>query len=130
MSRAKEVTRTVIPALPGWYVAIFQEAGEQEAEKWEDSFYLQPILAWETKRHDRQDESVFYSTWPITLQDGNMENSTQQWAVKTPDGVFEFVACATCDTEAQALAYARERHEERERWEQERRARPYAVAAE
>ena len=112
-----EIVRTVITAQPGWYVAIFCEGGEYDGKSWEDSFYLQPILAWEILR-DRQDAS--YATWPITLT-GSMEKETNnQWAVKTPDGVFEFVWSATFNTEAEALANARERHDEHMKWEREK----------
>lgn len=101
----------------GLYVAEFTPAGEADnGEKWDDHFSLEPIVAWEIVREERtyyrsagrhpSDRFVCHQTIPVTLN-GNMENSLDAWAVKTPDGAFDFIADAFLPTEARALAHAR-----------------------
>ena len=106
-------TRTIVPALAGWYVALFIEGDKASG----DHFALDSIIAWEIEREDRPyrasagrpgERCVSHYPMPITLE-GNTNNMANQWAIKTPDGKFEFVGDQTCDNESAAVALCRSR---------------------
>jgi hypothetical protein len=88
--------RTIIPAQPGWYLAILIEADDDDAKS-DDHLELQPVIAWSIK-HD-ENEGLF--VLPITATK-NVAQS-ELWAIKTPDGTFETVYGGTADTEEQTL---------------------------
>jgi hypothetical protein len=107
-------TRTIIPALPGWYVALYVIPVRATDPA---RFLLDPIVAWEITgregpkdRHFASSGERIHATIAITL-DGNAEKMHNIWATKTPDGKFNFVAECTCDNEAEALEYAKQLHD-------------------
>lgn len=61
---AENTTRTTIAAPPGWYVAFFNEGGEDTTtgKKWGDSFSFEPILAWEITREAGRDATTGSAT--------------------------------------------------------------------
>lgn len=80
-------TTTIIPALPGWYVArLLRCSGEKDAE-WADHFHLDPIVAWEIVREDWS-RHPHHEVMPLTPM-ANMEHIGNDWAIKTPDEVHD-----------------------------------------
>ena len=105
-------TQTIIPALPGWYVAAYI-SGLSGTDGWPAHFSLHPIVAWEISReppHNRN-ASPYHEATAITLE-GNMSRMGNAWAIKTPDNKFTFLGDATIDNEAEALNYAQEVYDE------------------
>jgi hypothetical protein len=101
----RQVTRTTVPAQPGWFVAIF-------IEKDKPGFAYDPIVAWEIERVERDyhpsahragERCVTHHVIPLTTEN-DMENHANMWAIKRPDGKYEIPGDTTCDTEADALA--------------------------
>jgi hypothetical protein len=70
-------TQVIVPALPGWYVAVLRD----------DRFAFEPIIAWEIERCEWSDEPsadgrpgeqcVFHSVMPLTVGAANAEASEQ-----------------------------------------------------
>jgi hypothetical protein len=73
---------TIIPALPGWFVAMFF-VGASDGED-ETIPNLRPIIAWNIKRS----EDGTHEVQPLTTE-GN-HPAYDDWAIKHPDGRFEF----------------------------------------
>jgi hypothetical protein len=106
MNDDENITRTIIPAPPDWYVALFIP------EK--DSLHLSPIVACEIER------TPYGYPIPITL-DGNMEDDvTVLWAIKTPDGKYVRSGDVGYDTEAAAIAGMKKMWLKRKAYEKER----------
>jgi hypothetical protein len=104
----RHVTRTTVPAQPGWFVAILLDDEDHPP-----AFAYDPIVAWEIERIEQDyhpsarragERSVHHHVIPLTV-DGNMETHANKWAIKRPDGMFEFLHETTCDSEAHALEY-------------------------
>jgi hypothetical protein len=82
----------IVPATPGWFVAIYVEGGKD----YEEYLRLEPIIAWETQREERTvsdsrmghlgDHCLNHDVMPLTI-DGNM-NWRNSWAIKRPDGSY------------------------------------------
>jgi hypothetical protein len=79
-------TRTIVPALAGWYVVELIEAGESADERWDDGLALDPIIAWEIGQHSDEDGNDWHSVTPITH---DCSARVEPIAVKRPDGKFE-----------------------------------------
>lgn len=115
--REKIITHSILLAQPGWYVAHYLATVDGEA----DEIYLEPIIAFEIRRTEGPyhpsvkrppaDTLIHHDVVPITL-DGNLETTTEEWAVKSPDGKYTFPCDATCDDEAAALNHFRRRRED------------------
>jgi hypothetical protein len=108
MMSEPKITRTIIAALPGWYVAALIEGGEHEGE--DDSLSLDPIIAWEIERREQPchpmagnpgEPYVAHHVTPITTE-GN-RNYYKKWAIKTPDGKYDIPGETVVDTEAAAI---------------------------
>jgi hypothetical protein len=107
----KIYNRTVVPAPPGWYVAVLVVGGTDGKETWPDRLDLDPIIAWEIERTEQDYHpsanrppgirAVHHSVIPLTLE-GNHETRSD-WCVKTPDGKFEFVHVASFDKEEDVI---------------------------
>ena len=104
----------IVPAHPGWFVGLFVDRhGEHEA-----GFVYDPIIAWEVKRErsfyhrisGRSGTFVHCIVMPITCE-GLIDDDTQggNWVIKRPDGTLDSPGDRTFETEAQAIAYFRER---------------------
>jgi hypothetical protein len=111
--RDKVEQHTVIPALPGWYVALYIEGGEVNGKRWDDYLSLDPIVAWEIERHDHSkgpdwDRCVSHYFNPLTV-DGNMDGAGNLWAIKTPDGKFTIPMDQTVGSEDELIAVFREK---------------------
>jgi hypothetical protein len=111
------ITRTIIPAQPGWYVASFIEPEERNGEKLPGFFWFRPIVAWEIEREDGlydpracrppSERWVCHEVTPISMDGSPSDHRLANiWAIKTPDGIFDFVGDTTVDNEAEALTYA------------------------
>jgi hypothetical protein len=104
----------IVPALPGWFVGLFVDRRGEDGE----GFVYDPIIAWELKRErsfyhqlsGRSGTFVHCTVTPITCE-GCIEDDTQDgnWAIKRPDGSFDIPGDRAFETEAQAIAYFRER---------------------
>jgi hypothetical protein len=112
---ASNITLTVVPAAPGWYVAQLIEGGISGGITLDDRLALDPIVAWEIKRDEtpysprsaRHGETcVLHTVEPLTI-DGNMLHlfPSSMWAVKSPDGKFQIPLDGTFDTEAELIAH-------------------------
>jgi hypothetical protein len=106
---------SIIPAQPGWDVAIFASASPGP-NGWEDHFMLWPIIAWEVERHegDRHtwdEPNVNHTLTPLTAE-GNLHPLSNVWALKPPDGRYIFVGDGIIHAnEADALEEARKQTE-------------------
>jgi hypothetical protein len=121
---SEKYTRTVISALPGWYVALYCGG----------KISLDPIVAWEVERCETQyhpsakrhpdDRCVSRHAEPITCGGDDWHDMANQWAIKTPIGGFEIPYIASFENETELLAHFRE-WEEKERafFEQEEKRR-------
>jgi hypothetical protein len=61
-------TQTIIPARPGWYVAVYHTA-YSGPDGWPASFFLQPIVAREISRESPPDRhaSPYHEATAITV---------------------------------------------------------------
>jgi hypothetical protein len=108
---------TVIPALPGWYVALYIEAGESDGKKWEDGLALTPIIAWEIEKYARPyhhsvknrrgELCVSRFATPITPSE-DVEHIVNLWCLKTPDETYIFPHDRDCDSLEDALTEFRQ----------------------
>src|SRR5262245_43087844 len=109
------MTRTIIPAQPGWHVAMLLAANEiSEAE-----LELYGIIAWEITR----DEDDCLNVQPLTAC-GSMEGVLNEWSIKRPDGQHEMgpmgsEACLA-HGDKQAIRLLVERHGERQQQQRQR----------
>jgi hypothetical protein len=102
-------TRTIIPAGPGWYVAVLIPGchnNADESENWDDGLALQPIVAWEIERYQQPDHTrwkrhVSHDVTPLTTE-GSRGDYSNPWAIKCPDGKFA-VNGVMRDNEADAI---------------------------
>jgi hypothetical protein len=132
MTENVEITRTVIPALPQWYVAVYFAESH--------SFGLDPIVAWEIERERRPYHHsvgrpgecwINHQAMPITLDGSWNEGRWNIWAVKTPDGKFDFVGDRTFEREAEALEFAKEEEQlKKKRVEEEEQLKKKRVVEE
>ena len=100
-------TRTVIPALPGWYVAVLIEGDEGHG----DELVFDPIVAWEVERYEEPyhqiakrppgEMCVTHGVIPITLEGD--PSGANPWAIKTPDGKLDIPGDRVVDTEADCI---------------------------
>lgn len=109
------VERTVIPAASGWYVATPMEGGvdEKTGEKWDASFKLDQVIAWEIERTEGtyrsmagapREKWVTRRAIPICF-----EGLLSRWALKTPDGEFIVEEDAWFQDEQRCLKYLMEK---------------------
>jgi hypothetical protein len=105
----ENTTHTIIPALPGWYVALY--IPEDNSPK-DDSLHLCPIVAWDIERTEggidrwARPLKTRVNATPITLE-GSMEDWVNDQAIKTPDGKYALVGDTDYDTEAELIAELR-----------------------
>jgi hypothetical protein len=103
---------SIVPALPGWHVAIFIAGGSEDGEAWDPYFTLEPIIAWMIEHHRyhssarRPPHERAHHVDPITVEGTQSTRSSNPWAYKKPDGRFDFPAGESFDTEMAALKYA------------------------
>jgi hypothetical protein len=106
----RTITRTIVPALPGWHVAILIKAAKDGTEP--ASLALDPIIAWEITRTEQPyhpsvsrpgETCVTHDVIPLTI-DGNREHCVNRWAIKRPDGKFEIPEYYTCENEQETIA--------------------------
>lgn len=107
--REEEITRTFIPASPNWCVALYLgDSGE---------FSLHEILAWEVERSEcdfhpsakRHPDDRHVSVYVTPVAYGvDLHTIGNLWAVRGPNGHFEFDGDCTCATEAEAIEHCRE----------------------
>jgi hypothetical protein len=107
------ITRSIIPAHPGWHIATYYASKESDA-----CFGLEPIIAWSIERLDRPESPVHGDAFtdhrtvaltPSSTYDcGKLGYSDDFiWAIRSPDGRFSFPAeCLTSKDETEALADA------------------------
>ncbi|WP_426436054.1 hypothetical protein [Bradyrhizobium genosp. P] len=94
------MSRTIIPALPGYFIASFIEANtDYEA----DEFSLTPIIAWVIDLDLSEKGTLTGSPMPIGACFGVIDDRSY---IKCPDGQF-FRGDDQMDNEAIALANAR-----------------------
>jgi hypothetical protein len=102
---------TIIPAEPGWQIAICLEAYEEEPHR----FVYEHVVAWEIQRERRSNcAGRFYvrrHVIPLTI-DGDEHDEEDFW-LKRPDGLFDqpYNTAGGC-TEQEALASCSKRHRE------------------
>ena len=111
------MTRTVIPAQLGWYVATFVPRENNEDER-KDFLWFHPIVAWEIEREEgsfnHRGEPVDYVDHvarPITLR-GSITMPDDVWVIKSPDGLYQSECADTqYNSEMAAIAGLRMRWE-------------------
>ena len=112
MSDNETKERTVLVAPPGWFIAWFLEGGEFEGRECDPALSLEPIIAWEIERTESDRRGLLKRSFdgklvqhfvtPITI-DGNVNESSNLWAVKSPDGRFDIPVHGIYENEAEAL---------------------------
>jgi hypothetical protein len=112
-SRASQLV-TIIPAEPGWFVAVFIEAGETS----EACFVYDPIIAWEIRRArahyhpiaNQKSTFVHCDVYPITVGERvDTMDGGQPKLIKRPDGCYEDVGNCTFGSEQDAIKELSER---------------------
>ena len=84
-----KITRTVIPAAPGWFVAIVLTGQPTE-------FSHEPIVAWSVEEYSEDDPDngyVQYATIPITIDPNandycRRNHSCVKWMLRDPAGIY------------------------------------------
>jgi hypothetical protein len=84
MSKDNTVTRTIVSAAPGWYVATLCVVGFGE----EDCFAYDAIVAWQITREGDPDHGYKVQVLPITLSGMQSNTFKKDWCIKAPDGMF------------------------------------------
>jgi hypothetical protein len=109
MEKPDVVTRTVIPAQPGWYVVRFMRAGEDHEEAWNSYLSYNEIVAWSIEmyaHHVPRDRThsgnCTYTCIPLTIE-GAADSISNPWAIKSPQGTYTILDLITLDTEEAAL---------------------------
>ena len=102
----------IVPATPGWFVAMYVEGGKD----YEEYLRLEPIIAWEIQRQEKAvsdprmgrpgDYFLYHEVMPLTI-DGNMNYWGNPWAIKRPDGSY-YTADGNFTIEAELIAELRE----------------------
>jgi hypothetical protein len=119
-----KTTKTIISAVSGWHVAIFVPGDDCHA----DSLDLQPIIAWEIERYERDDKYVTHWVMPLTIHGNMIDDCTNHWAIKRPDGKLEILMDSTYDDEADLMVELKRLHDRDVA--RERRHRGYVSEAE
>ena len=103
----EKLQTTIIPAAPGWYVAMLVEATKPEED---DIFDFQPIIAWGILGDDDVGY-VEFGCIPITL--AGPQRRLSHHLIKSPDGKFfdEGEGGPVCDDEDDALKMLRRRYD-------------------
>jgi hypothetical protein len=115
MTMTESRTQTIVPALPGWYVALFMEAVTLPSGESRDAcFSLEPIIAWEIERHvfpyhpvagrPAGEHGVSHDVNPITVNGNMLTGTANEWAIKRPDGTFEIPGDCSCVDETSMIA--------------------------
>jgi hypothetical protein len=114
----KEISRTitVVPAQPGWFLATYVEGGcdKTSGEMYDDGIVYDDIIAWEIVRDERQHPQAYGETYvvhdimPLTVN-GPADADSNDWAIKRPNGSFDFVADRIVEDAAAALEVFRKR---------------------
>jgi len=113
MSETVDV-RTVVPAHPGWCLAIFIEGGkDSDGTQYDASFSCEDIIAWDIK----VTSGPFHASigrpgerWtsrevtPITVDGTKVEHMRNRWAIRRPDGAYIAPGDQTLGSEAEAIA--------------------------
>jgi hypothetical protein len=97
------MTRTIVPASPGWYLARIVTDGKKSDGSWNDYMYYEPIIAWDVERRETSSEKIYHTIYPLTINGGPDESFHTPWAIKKPDGKYERPLDFACDTEADML---------------------------
>jgi hypothetical protein len=94
----------IMPAMPGWFVAVYVEGGKD----YDEYLRLEPIIAWEIQRivPESGDYCLHHEVMPLTI-DGNMNYWGNPWAIKRPDGSY-YTADGNFTIEAELIAELRE----------------------
>lgn len=115
------ITRTIIPAQPGWYIVRFMCGGEDSGEVWNDYLASYEIIAWSIEMHahhvprDRDySGNCSYECIPLTV-DGAADNVRNPWAVKSPQGKYTIINLMNLDTEEETLKELKEQWVEQKR---------------
>lgn len=105
---------TIVPAQPGWSLAIYVEGGkEPDGKEYAAGFTLEQIIAWEIERKSGPfhpsagrpgEKCVSRYVTPITVDSTDVETLSNQWAIRRPDGVYIAPGDRVLGTEAEAVA--------------------------
>jgi hypothetical protein len=111
--------RYLIKADPGWFVAIWIEAGKdaETGESWDDYLSERPIIAWAITWTDESyhpsvqrpswDRCIQHDVEPVTVN-GNISGTGNRWCIEQPDGQY----IAQCEIgpidEAEMIEYFKE----------------------
>jgi len=105
----KERSHYIVPATAGWFVAMYVGAGPDCP----GCLAFEPIIAWEIERSEgpyhpsagrRPDDlCLYHGVIPITVE-GNMDNHTNPWAIKRPDGTYIIPQIADFKDDAEVMA--------------------------
>jgi len=87
----ERTTYTIVPAAPGWFVALFIPAGAHGGDEWAAYLDLEPIIAWEIERTDQPyhpiakgpswERCISHGENPLT-NNGNMNDTANDWGIK------------------------------------------------
>jgi hypothetical protein len=114
-----ETDHFIVPATPGWFVAIYVSGGKD----YEEYLMLEPIIAWEIEREvgpyqpsmGRPGEQwLSRNVMPITVE-RNLERQGNPWAIKRPDGTYTIPGDADFKDDADLIAELHERYQQDER---------------
>lgn len=109
MRNDEKTTSTIIPAAPGWELAVYIKGGDDYVAY----ISCEPIIAWDIERSEgpfhpsanRPGEHwVSREVTPITVGVPTIEHFGNIWAIKRPDGKFEQPDGATISSEEELLA--------------------------
>jgi hypothetical protein len=114
MSDDEKITSTIIPALPGWELAIFAPAGIHDGESRPACVMYETIVAWDVEKYDTRPGDRWVNRYliPITVACSDIDSIGNRWAVKRPDGRFEIPGEGVCDSEEKWIADCVERDEQ------------------
>ena len=110
MATDEIITRTVIAATPGWFVAQFEKGGTFN-DNHEDKLNYYAVIAWEIERREcsRAGKEPWVSqTLTPLMFNGSPDDYNAPWALKTPNGNFEIREHASFDNEAETIRYLAE----------------------
>lgn len=116
-------TITIVPAQPGWVLAVFLEGGKYpDGTSYEASFSPEDIIAWEIERSSRPfhpsvgrpgEICITRHVIPITADGTDVEHMYNDWAIRRPNGAYFIPGDRDLGTEAEALKELQARREQR-----------------
>jgi hypothetical protein len=106
-----EKTHTIIPAQPGWFVAMYIPGckADHPRDSWDHHLRLTPIVAWDIAEWVHQ--IVLRDVTPITIG-VNVHTMRPPWAIKMPDEQYVYGGTQYGDDLAGLLAAMKSEHEE------------------